>query len=119
MQFAILVYETEAQLAERDHPEKQAAYWGAYTAYSKALVEAGIMRGGAGLLPPGAATSVRLHGGKRQVQDGPFADTKEKLGGFYLIEVADLDKALEWAARCPSVAEGSVEVRPTLPPPKP
>ena len=56
-----------------------------------------------------------MRGGKRQVQDGPYADTKEKLGGFFIIDVPDLDKALEWAARCPAASTGSVEVRPTLP----
>jgi hypothetical protein len=117
MQYSILVYETEAELSARNDPKRAEGYWAAYTAYSKALVEAGIARGGAGLLPPHDATTLRVRDGRRQVQDGPFTDTKERLGGFYLIEVPDLDKALEWAARCPSAATGSVEVRPTLPPP--
>jgi hypothetical protein len=72
------------------------------------------MVGGAGLQPPPLATTVRLREGKRQVQDGPFADTKEQLGGYYVIEVPGLDQALDWAARCPSVSSGSVEVRPNL-----
>ena len=117
MQYAILIHETDSELAARTDPARADAYWAAYTAYSRALAEAGVVRGGAGLTPPTAATTVRLRDGKRQVQDGPFADTKERLGGFFLIEVADLDKALEWAARCPAAATGSVEVRPTLPPP--
>jgi hypothetical protein len=117
MQYAILVYESPAELAAREDPARQGAYWGAYTAYSQALVAAGVAAGGAGLKPPTAATTVRLRGGARQVQDGPFADTKEVLGGFYLIDVPDLDAALEWAARCPAAATGSVEVRPQLPPP--
>ncbi len=117
MNYAILINETESELAAREDPKRQGEYWAAYTAYSKALVEAGVMRGGAGLTPPHSATTLRVRGGTRQVLDGPFADTKEKLGGFFLIEVADLDKALEWAARCPAASTGSVEVRPTLPPP--
>ncbi|MBC7975691.1 MAG: YciI family protein, partial [Myxococcales bacterium] len=102
MQYSIIVYETDAELAARNDPQSAAAYWGAYLAYSKALSESGVARGGAGLLPPSDATTVRLRDGRRQVQDGPFADTKEKLGGFFLIEVDDLDKALEWASRCPA-----------------
>ncbi len=117
MQYAILVYETPAELASREDPEGAGAYWGAYTAYSKSLMEAGIAVGGAGLHPPALATTVRLREGKRHVQDGPFADTKEQLGGLFMIEVADLSAALEWAARCPSAGTGSVEVRPMLPPP--
>ncbi|MCU0681789.1 MAG: YciI family protein [Polyangiaceae bacterium] len=117
MHYAILIHESESELAAREEPARAGAYWAAYTAYSKALVDAGVARGGAGLRPPHDATTLRVRDGKRQVTDGPYADTKERLGGFYLIEVADLDKALEWAARCPAAASGSVEVRPTLPPP--
>jgi hypothetical protein len=117
MQFSILIYETQSELAARNDAARQGEYWAAYTAYSRALAEAGVMVGGAGLQQPMAATTLRLRGGKRQVQDGPFADTKEQLGGFFLIEVPDLDKALEWAARCPAASTGSVEVRPVLPPP--
>lgn len=116
MKFAILVYETAEDFSARNDPARAGAYWGAYAAYSKTLTEAGIARGGAGLLPPAAATTLRIRGDKRTVQDGPFADTKEMLGGMFLIEVADLETALEWAARCPSAASGSVEVRPELPP---
>ncbi|MDX2091433.1 MAG: YciI family protein [Kofleriaceae bacterium] len=117
MHYSIIVYETEAELAARQDPQRTEAYWSAYHAYSKALAEAGVIRGGAGLQPPADATTVRIRDGKRQVQDGPFADTKEKLGGFFVIEVEDLDKALAWAARCPAASTGSVEVRPNLPPP--
>ena len=72
------------------------------------------MVGGSGLQPPSVATTVRQRDDKRQVQDGPYADTKEQLGGYYEIEVADLDTALDWAARCPAAATGAVEVRPNL-----
>ncbi len=117
MQYAILVYETAAELAARNDPERATAYWSAYTAYSRALVEAGVAAGGAGLQTPDMATTVRLRDGKRQVQDGPFADTHEMLGGLFMVNVPDLDAALAWAAKCPSAAQGSVEVRPMLPPP--
>ena len=73
--------------------------------------------GGAGLQPPATGTTVRLRGGARQVHDGPFADTKEQLGGYYIIEVPNLDAALEWAAKCPAAPTGSVEVRPHVPMP--
>lgn len=114
MHYAILVYESPADIAAREDTLVPDA---AYIAYSRALVEAGVAAGGAGLQTPSVATTVRLRGGERQVQDGPFADTKEILGGFFLIDVPDLDTALEWAARCPAAATGAVEVRPTLPPP--
>jgi hypothetical protein len=117
MQYAILVYETPAELAAREDPTRALGYWAAYTAYSKALVEAGVAAGGAGLHAPAMATTVRLRDGKRQVQDGPFADTKELLGGLFMIDVPDMSAALDWAARCPASTTGSVEVRPMLPPP--
>jgi hypothetical protein len=117
MKYAILVYETPAEVAAREDPARMGAYWAAYTAYAQALGAAGVAAGGAGLQPPSMATTVRLRGGQRQVQDGPFADTKELLGGMFLIDVPDLDAALVWAARCPAAATGSVEVRPQLPPP--
>jgi hypothetical protein len=117
MQFALIVYETDADAAARSNPATVQQHMAPWFAYSKALAEAGIARGGAGLQTHADATTVKLRDGKRQVHDGPFADTKERLGGFFVIEVPNLDKALEWAARCPAAASGSVEVRPLLPPP--
>jgi hypothetical protein len=117
MHYAIIVYETDESMSARDDAGRAPAYWGSYVAYAKALREAGIARGGAGLEAPRTATTVRLRDGERQVQDGPFADTKERLGGFFLIEVDDLDQALAWAARCPGASLGSVEVRPVMPTP--
>jgi hypothetical protein len=117
MHYAILVYETAAEFATRSDPATAPAYMGAYFAYSQALNEAGVAAGGAGLLPPSTATSLRVREGKRLVQDGPFADTKEQIGGFFLIDVPDLDTALLWAARCPAAASAGVEIRPTLTPP--
>ena len=114
MQFTILVYEAQSELAARTDPKRKDAYWGAYRAYTKALRDAGVMVGGAGLEPPRTATTVRVPDGTRRVQDGPFADTKEQLGGYYVIDVPDLDRALEWAARCPASSSGAVEVRPNL-----
>lgn len=85
---------------------------GDWVAYTRALSDAGVLVSGAGLHAPDTATSVRVRGGERLVTDGPFADTKEHLVGFYVIEVADLDTALGWAARVPNVRTGTVEVRP-------
>jgi hypothetical protein len=115
MQYAILVYETEHGFAARTDAADSPAYWGSYQAYGAALTQAGVMAGGAALQAAHAATTIRLRNGERLVQDGPYADTKEQLGGFYLIEAADLDAALDWAARCPAAATGAIEVRPLLP----
>ena len=116
MQYTILVNETAADFARRNSAEAP-GYWGAYMAYNAALAAAGVFVGGAGLQPPATGTTVRLREGKRQVHDGPFADTKEQLGGYYIIEVPNLDAALEWAAKCPAAPTGSVEVRPHVPMP--
>src|SRR5262245_13598861 len=113
MQYMVMVYENESGFASRTGAEKE-KYWGAWAAYTKALREAGVMTSGHGLQVPTTSTTVRMRAGKRQVQDGPFADTKEQLGGYYVIEVPGLDQALDWAARCPSASSGSVEVRPNL-----
>jgi hypothetical protein len=114
MNYTILIYESPEGLALRDDPEKSKDYWAAWPAYGKALREAGVMVGGAGLELPATATTVRLKDGKRQVQDGPFADSKEQLGGYYIIDVPNLDQALEWAARVPAAAGSVIEVRPNL-----
>ena len=116
MKYSILVYENAHQLESRNHPERQAAYWGSYMEYGKAMAEAGVMApGGMPLTPPETATTVRVESGRREVQDGPYADTKEQLGGVFVIDVPDLDTALEWAAKCPSATTGgAAEVRPVL-----
>lgn len=117
MQYMLMFYENAAELARRDDPAQAPAYWGAWNAYVGALAGSGTVRGGNGLMPPRAATTVRVTGGQRQVQDGPFADTREHLGGYFVIEVETLDEALEWAARAPNSSAGGTEVRPVLPPP--
>lgn len=114
MKYAILVYETETNFSNRTD-DQQETYWAAYHAYSQALAEAGVIAGGAALHPGHTGTTLRLHEGQRKVQDGPFADTKEQLGGFFIIDVPDLDVALDWAARCPAASGCGVEVRPLLP----
>ncbi len=109
MKYAILIYESPEAFDARTG-EDQAAYWGAWQAYSEALKHAGLHAGGTGLEPPLTGTTIRLRDGERSVQDGPYADTKEQLGGMFLIDVPDLDTALEWAARCP-IKDGAAEVR--------
>ncbi len=117
MQYMLVFSEGQDAFDRRNDPEKAGPYWGAWTAYARAVAEAGIVVSGAGLQPPATATHVTVRDGKRHVQDGPFADAKEHLGGFFVIDVPDLDAALEWAARSPAASYGRVEVRPTLPPP--
>src|SRR5690349_6814112 len=101
MQYALLIYENTAQFAQRETAEND-IYMGAWRAYYKAVVEAGIYEGGNPLREPETGTTVRIQSGKRSVQDGPYANTKEQLGGFMLIDVPSLDVALDWAARCPA-----------------
>jgi hypothetical protein len=119
MQFMLIFNETTAEVGRRDDPSPAPAYWGAWNAYVGALAGSGVVVSGNGLQPPRTATRVRVEGGRRQVQDGPFADTHEHLGGYFIIEVPALDDALEWAARAPCASAGSVEVRPVLPPMNP
>jgi hypothetical protein len=112
MQFALLVYESPAAFAARNNNDETDTYLGAWRTYHKALLEAGIYVGGNPLRSPETGTTVRLKEGKRHVQDGPFADSKEQLGGFTILELPSLDAALDWAARCPAASVGAVEVRP-------
>jgi hypothetical protein len=111
MQYMLLIYSSEAAnkaLSEADIGRMVAAY-GAYT---EALKEAGVLSAANRLRPTSSATAVRVVDGKTQVLDGPYAETKEQLAGYYLIDVADLDAALAWAARCPGASHGTLEVRP-------
>jgi hypothetical protein len=111
MQYAILIYETHQAFATRGSAEED-VYTGAWRAYYKAMIEAGVYAAGNPLDVPESGTTLRLNDGKRDVQDGPYANTKEQLGGFVILEVPTLDAALDWAARCPAAAMGAVEVRP-------
>ena len=111
MKYLLMIYADEAAEAaasETDNAELMAAYG----AYAGAMVEAGVMVGGERLQPTTMATTVRVKGGKTEVLNGPYADTREQLGGFFMIEVPDLDAALRWAARCPSAPHGTIELRP-------
>lgn len=116
MQYLILAYEDPDGFEARDDPERAPAYWDSWSGYIAALAASGILVSAAGLQPPAMATTVRARDGKRVVHDGPFADSREHLGGYFLVEVPGLDEALDWADRCPASGYGSVEVRPVLPP---
>lgn len=115
MNYSLLIHEPPEGFAARTDPELQQAYWEGTMRYLQALREAGIFRGGAGLQAPSSATTLRYRDDKLQVQDGPYADTKDQLGGFFIIEVPNLDVALEWAGRFPRRPGVVVEVRPNLP----
>ena len=119
MQYALLIYETEADRDQRrDGGPGQAKVDAAYVAFTRALIEAGALRGGEALDLPEVATTLVAQGGDGPlIQDGPFADVKEQLGGFFIIEAGDLDEAIAWARRCPASARGKVEIRPCVVPP--
>lgn len=119
MQYMLLLNEPASEFARRHDPAEAGAYWGGWNAFIAAMAQAGVIVKGDGLQGPHTATTVRIRDGRRIVQDGPYADAKEQLGGYFVIEVPDLDTALEWAARAPSAASASVEVRPVLPPMQP
>ena len=111
MQYLLLLYASEAGWSELTPAEQQQGV-AAYRAYTEALTKAGVLRGSNRLQPVSAASTVRNSNGKTQVLDGPYAESKEQLGGYYMIDVPDLDAALSWAARCPGASHGIVEVRP-------
>lgn len=117
MHYMLLFNETAEELGTRADPAKAGSYWGGWTAYMQAMAQSGVMVSGNCLQPPDVSTTIRVENGSRHVVDGPFADTKEILGGYVIVDVADLDAALEWAARAPCVSAGSVEIRPVVPTP--
>jgi len=114
MQYLLLIYNSEAGMAAA--PKEAAIQMSAaYGAYTEAMKKAGVFVGGERLRFTSTATSVRVAGGKTNVIDGPYADTKEQLGGYYMIDVPDMDAAISWAARCPGAGTGTMEVRPVWP----
>lgn len=115
MNCTIMVYESPENFAARGSPN-QAGYWSGIRGYLDALQKAGVFVGGAGLQLPDTGKVVRYERDRRLVQDGPFAETKEQLGGFFIVSVPDFDAALEWAARVPRQPGRVVEVRPNLVP---
>jgi hypothetical protein len=112
MQYMLLIYGPES--TERPSDEAIAAEMEAYNAFSRHVAERGALRSGEALHPSVTATTVRVRDGQTLTTDGPFAETKEVLGGFYIVEAADLDEAIGYAARIPGAQYGSVEVRPVV-----
>ncbi len=113
MRYICLIYTNEADYNQMTEAQQQ-ANMGAYWAFTEAVNKAGVNKGGDALMPTSMATTVRVRSGKTVTTDGPFAETKEQLGGFYLLECANLDEAIEWAAKIPGAAVGSIEVRPVM-----
>ena len=114
MEYVLLVYETEDAFDARPR-EPDDEFWGAWRKYMQDVLDAGIYVSGSPLKPPATATTVRTGDGKRRVQDGPFAETREQLGGLMVVDVPSLREAMDWAARCPAAAYGAIEVRPVDP----
>ena len=113
MKYMLLIYGNEA--ARQSVPKEQLnQMFAAYGAYTVAMKKAGAFVAGDPLQPTSTASTVRVNGGSTKVLNGPYADTKEQLGGYYIIDVADLDAALSWAARCPGASVGTLEVRPLM-----
>ena len=111
MKYMLLIYRDETAM-QRMSEQAVSETTGAYLAYTKTIRDSGILISGDRLGPSSAATTVRLTDGRSQVLNGPYAETREQLGGYYIIDVADLDAALSWAARCPGAQQGVVELRP-------
>ena len=111
MKYMLLIYGNEAALQQASQADRE-RITASYGAYTEALKKAGVILGGDRLRPSTSATTVRVADGKTSVLNGPYAETKEQLGGYYMIEAPDLDAALSWAARCPGASHGAMEVRP-------
>jgi hypothetical protein len=109
----LLIYDVEAANAKAT-PEQQKATFGAWMAYTEELKKKGGMLAGEALMPTSMAKTARIRNGKTVATDGPFAETKEQLGGFYILNCKDLDEAVAWAAKAPNAPSGSVEVRPVM-----
>ena len=116
MKYLLLIYDNEASAAGLSEAE-QGAFFGEYMEYTRAIRKSGNYLGGEALEPVATATTVRVRDGKTVTTDGPFAETREQLGGYYLVEAKDLDEAISLAARIPSSRYGSIEVRPIMPTP--
>jgi hypothetical protein len=114
MKYMLLIHEAEKAFQALSEAERQAIY-AEYRKFSEEIAASGHYVGGSELQPTSAATSVKIRNGKRLVTDGPFAETREQLGGYYLVEAKDLDEAIALAARIPSARTGTIEVRPLMP----
>jgi hypothetical protein len=111
MKYMLMIFGSEGQ-EQAYGKEAENQMMAAYGAYTEAMQKAGVMKAGDRLKPSTSATTVRAGNGKTEVLNGPYAETKEQLGGYYIIDVPDLDAAISWAARCPGAGHGTIEVRP-------
>jgi hypothetical protein len=111
MQYLLLIYANEAEMAGQS-PPAMATMISEYTEFTKGIVQAGQFKAGDRLKPTSSATTVRVRNGQRTTTDGPFAETREQLGGYYLVEAKNLDEAIAIAAKIPGAKHGSIEVRP-------
>lgn len=113
MQYLLLIYQSEAELGKLDAAARQ-EMMADYGAFTQSIVQSGHFKAGDGLQPTTTATTVRVRDGKTLTTDGPFAETREQLGGYYLVEAKDLDAAIAIAARIPGAKAGSIEIRPIM-----
>ncbi len=113
MQYLLLIYQNEAEISKMG-PAERKQVTADYGAFTQSIVQSGHFKAGDGLQPTTTATTVRVRDGKMLTTDGPFAETREQLGGYYLVEAKDLDTALGIAARIPGAKSGSIEVRPVM-----
>ena len=113
MRYALLIYASEQDWAKQTEEESSAQFQ-EYMAFTKDIVDRGIQQAGEALQPTATATTVRVRDGETLTTDGPFAETKEQLGGFYIVDCKDLDEAIEVAARIPDARSGSIEIRPIM-----
>jgi hypothetical protein len=113
MKYALTIYRDESGL-ESASEEQRAATTQAYMELTQEMEASGALLAGEGLYPTQTATTVRVRDGERTVTDGPFAETKETLGGFYLLDCKNLDEAIDWAAKIPGAQFGSIEIRPVM-----
>ena len=111
MKYILLIYGDERVWTAMERDEMERVYQ-AHAAYAEEMEKAGVLQGGAELQPVTTATTVRFDGGRPRTLDGPFAETREQLGGYYLVEVENLDQAIAWAEKMPGLSEGAVEIRP-------
>jgi|SRR5215469_7770523 len=114
MKYIILTYEPPQDFESRDaeDADRKARYWAGWRSYIDTLLQAGIVESMHNLLPDHTATTLRIRKGSVHLYDGPYANTDEQVGGYFVIDVSDLDRALEWAQMCPAASSGAVEVRP-------
>ena len=113
MQYLLMIYTNEQQEAQRT-PEENEAVMGEYYAFTNDVRQAGVMVAGEALHPTTTATTVRVRNGQTTSTDGPFAETKEQLGGYYLLDCENLDEAIKWAAKIPGAKHGCIEIRPVM-----